>query len=1559
MTDDELIQLVQETPPEQLSLETIELLRQRMAESARVREALASQLRFDQLLSGALARVQVSVEKILAHGGARPTGGAWLGRVWGWGLASLVIAVALGAWAVNRFDGDEKPDVVAENRDGVPVEEPSPVPEKPRSDPAAMPAKPAPSSVEPPPSGVPPTAPPAVAPGPAVPGAPRANPGEPWTAMLKAPVRTFEDVAFDDLSLDSTATSPAMIDRWWQPERGNKRPVEQRNQLGVELRGLFKLRAPWSPGVAWRLQLANSVETRLHIWHGLDGVTLHHVEKAGDTWSAYATRRAANAPTPERLVFLGNDGDRYRRTGRGPIDLRYQDGMVVMTRGDVLLHAVPLAGAPEAVWLEGQTLVAGLALAPSQPVPLAKGPAAAGQPSLTARAEWKTDGVAASELKRREDGCLELVSTDAKQPAYVALPVEDPGFRELIFLIEGAQPGTGVFLGDAEGRPRCQVGYAMDRRTQRTLLGFTRPGDKTTEIKTDTKNPCLAFAGDKTWLKLVWGAGAVKCWISADGVHWARALAPQRGIDGGFATVGLYVLPGAGARSIALARLEAPRLAALDAWLPRAARDRAVDLSGVTDPGTWLQQALDAQPADVESTATWRRWCAGRALAGGASAEVARTLLVGLLADATDPALPLADRLRLLDELAVLADGTDPRIASAVAAQYVAIGEQLWRAGDLHPVSKIRRALLESPVGGASLPGLLPEMLVRAEVLQLVYAGKWSELQAFCRQMYLYGGRPGGIERGRTEREAAMRIVDWGDALAARNLPQDDGAPRANIPSSWRHPLVEQLGKEGFNVLAELDAALAGEAYKDACQIITSVTPQQAAGLLPNEHDAELLVSLPGAVALAMRDRPALRRTMQDDFGPLGQLRLRQAIDADDRASVAAVTTQFYGTPAAAEAHEWLGDRELARGDFVRAEGHYHAATQEAATAERGQIAARLRLVAAMQGRDSGAPVTEAVQLNDTVLEAAEFERLVTRVRTERAVRASDVEGGPSQKPQVEHVPPPQAYALRRWLPLEGEVGTNAGPDPTRDVDFIAAQTSMTWVSGMLIVSNRFQVSAFDTTKPERRWTAPLEGAAGRTHDWSAVPMRPLVAGKRLFVRRLLKDGPELTCLDIESGKRQWRSLPGDIVASDPVLQGGRLMALTIGPAQQETLQLSLSSYDPASGRLLGQQPLSLFRDVWQKAFACQLVVTGDSLLVLGGGCVLACDLEGNTRWLRRETWLGGVIDARSNTTRYSPPIVDGDRAIVSQPGVPSITCIELRTGRRIWQRVQPDVVRVLAKIEGRVLVETTTGLLSIDADSGRPAWFAPLENLRQAVLMDAHHVLVSQTLRTSAKEEHLALAWLDAHDGQLVARSKIEGWNYARPAVGPLMALDDRLFAVVGIDRRLPQRELVELLPQGGVPKAVTGDALAPAWTSHLVPELGAPDDILPGWTLIASQHDGKNGNVAELLGERGVFVTQASANHPAAWARRVTVPADGRTLLRVQAGLRDKDRWTLEILADGDIVASQPIEPETAPAGWRKLDVDLSRFAGRTVWLFARQVVANGPRQAGSWKRLDVETE
>src|SRR6185369_344418 len=120
MTDAELIQLVQEKGPEDLSAEEIGLLRQRLLVSAQLRDVLFDQLQLEQSLSQALGRVNVSVDAIFTTAlltDKRPNRTAAL---LGWGFCFGVSVLALIVWLMMKGNAQE---VAKNERDPASVEE--------------------------------------------------------------------------------------------------------------------------------------------------------------------------------------------------------------------------------------------------------------------------------------------------------------------------------------------------------------------------------------------------------------------------------------------------------------------------------------------------------------------------------------------------------------------------------------------------------------------------------------------------------------------------------------------------------------------------------------------------------------------------------------------------------------------------------------------------------------------------------------------------------------------------------------------------------------------------------------------------------------------------------------------------------------------------------------------------------------------------------------------------------------------------------------------------------------------------------------------------------------------------------------------------------------------------------------------------------------------------------------------------------------------------------------------------------------------------------------------
>ena len=189
-----------------------------------------------------------------------------------------------------------------------------------------------------------------------------------------------------------------------------------------------------------------------------------------------------------------------------------------------------------------------------------------------------------------------------------------------------------------------------------------------------------------------------------------------------------------------------------------------------------------------------------------------------------------------------------------------------------------------------------------------------------------------------------------------------------------------------------------------------------------------------------------------------------------------------------------------------------------------------------------GEPVTQSVQLGDTTLRPAEFEKLVTEMLTRNAtVPGRRPETQRAQWAPLTQVPPAKSYTMRE---LPRSRAPAAATRTFRSAILIgSAQTAAVLAASQIVINTRSDLSAFDLATGQRVWSQSVGGEAAKTGQWWLVPMHPLFAGKKIFARRLLAAGPELVC--IADNKLLWRSPRTDLVASDPCLLGDRLLAVT------------------------------------------------------------------------------------------------------------------------------------------------------------------------------------------------------------------------------------------------------------------------------------------------------------------------------------------------------------------------------------------------------------------------------
>lgn len=1548
MADEELLQRLEETPPDEWTEEELEHLRARAQANPAVREALADQIWLDQTLTRNLTQTRITAEQVLARyderRGSPGNIGSWL-RI----AAVLLLVGGIGGiwYARSRIPPEE--GLVVE-RPSTPTNDQPPTPRpKPTPTPSATP-KATLSATAPAPEVPPPTTVAAI------------DPDEPWAAMLGDRPLAFDEFAFADRRMSRDLVG---LQRWWTTTSGQQRPVGSDDRYGLHMGGAFQFRAPWPADTALSLWMTEQqTETlKLHIWSGQQGLTLERRQRPFEQWTAHVTTRRPNEPLPATMVFASTDNDRARRTGDGPLDLRYRNGRIYFSRGDILLLAAPLPNVPDSVNMEGAAVMRGIGLTrltdlpkrwtdpEAQSASFVEYPEPINWRALPAT-QWTTDLPPGAKFDRdgEEGGTLRVV--DTTKAAYASFPLPKDGLYDLVWEIESADDQTGFYLGTGEGFPRFPVGFYEHKPGENLIVFQGRPAELKPRSRYNGQAP-LPSVAFPTRLRTVSGAGIVKVYGSVDGRSWGRIMEPFRTTDDAPSIVGIYCNPGKGTRQIKLTRIRASNYLKGDPEL-------VAGVPRVRDQGDYTNWLLDVLSRDRNSL----HRSAAALLARGTRYDIARTLLAGM---GSPPAEPMVDEVREVgraqpEREAPFDFETLAWAADTFDGYSTAEWEKLFlsRISDYRPAEKVgpldrftfaRRRWMESSMAAPGKTAVsLPQKLIRDEVLTLLRAGRWNDLDELCRVLHFFGGRPELQDRRYPHaREPIMSLVDYAAAQAERRRSVPEGViptpPQTTFKPEWRHPLIEQFGKEGYNVLAELETALQEKAYSDACRIITGVTAVQAIGLLPNAADSDLLVSLPGAVALAMRDHAELRSVMQREHGALAQLRLRQATADGDVDAVQALTTQFYGTVAAAQAQMWLGDRALAQGDAARAEGCYFATRTELPAADRDAIDARIRMAAAMQGRNFGGAPTSAVTLGEWTLSPSDFERTIEELRkrapqTESRANSMVVDAGAQG---TSPIPPPSRFALKSFAKVDGEYGRNPEQLPGRDVDYIGRQLASVHLEekggpGKIVVANRFQVVAYALSDGKQLWRTGLGAEQGRAYQWPLVPMPPVVDGGRIFVRRITAQGPELACLSTSDGVVQWRTPRGEVIASDPLVIGDRVQVVSLLVPQQEIVEAVLTTFELRTGKVMTRRSLVQLRDYWRGELNCKLFLAGDMLLVKIAGCVIGCNSAGELRWLRRLPWI--------------PP------SVVTWPMPPELESERLAEGKFIINGTSSDSYRIDVRTGSVELYAADDTELDVKPED----WILP----SQTVVHGDDWFTVHESSFANGKLWRPRMYWQSRTSGTTDAAWP-NPWTKEHPAVGPIFTAGRRHFVFTSADLKAPVREIMELVPGDSLASEapeVKNGGLEPEWRS-LAPE--SLRNLVPAapWKLLQSRYDDKLWLENKMFLQDDCRLTQALPTVPAVWTRTVGLPSTAPKVLRLRVAAAGSEPWQLTVRVNEKVVLDRKIEPVSnaadAKARWREETIDLKPYAGRNVQLTLMHSPVsttnkNPPPSLAGWQRMEI---
>ncbi len=1547
MNDAELLRLLQEKLPADLTEAELAALRARWNDSPEIRAALAATLELETELATGLADVTLSVDDLMARAAKRrqtPTSG--IPRWWSVLGLTAVVTLTVGAslWFLRGPRTDDAPLQMVDVKAPSVSDDPATAVAKADELAAAVPneaEKSAQAALAATLPNDPPTTPAATTPVVAAdaPWAPWLNGEWPPLAIdnprLRADLRTM---GHNEIPL-------AEFQRWWSEVSGipagwNEAIIGGRRTVQID--GRMQLKAPWVDDAVLRLTPFDLTDMTLLFGDNERGVALRYYrQREPHIWAAYEFQRPPGETAIKWGGLLTTDGGAWYRSGAVTFEVRRQDGQLILSAGKIPLLSVPLPESPQVVQLLGRGRIRGFSWLRAEPWPIVEPQVhpIVLDSTTTEAPNWQIVKPAVAMVHVETGGAVLLTGSSKNDEAQAFTTLPQATLVESIFRLSAADAGTGVYLGNEQGKPLALLGICQDRRTKQLTFGTLRPQDRRIESEYDPNAFPPPYWNPHVWLRIVAGLGTCHVWSSGDGVHWGHvAENPLNDLPGAVGSIGIYCFPGETPRSIRVESYQVRELSGITRFANRdELRKQVPSVEKLPSSySEWEAQTVAQLPDDV-APSTWMTHAGVAALQAGPTKSLAREIVERLAQSERFRSASFTEQTEFLHDAASLLD--------------------LWNDNDIAPV---RRAYLQRPTTTTAELEANWAAWLQSPVWThaAIVAPHWDSLatalqaNAFANdqqalativpdaQFWLSQGHPD--HRLRAEGEVVERLARWSRSAGGLNDRQSDDAEV--FPLGWRHPLQLTVNKEAYNVQSELQSALVGGTFQDAGRIAMNFGLNDGVGLLPDRDDDNLFVSVPVAMATAVRGFPAFGDVLRDEFGPTGMVRVQQAARLGDLATLRSATVQFFGTPAAAEAERILGDRQMALGDFFGARRYYRNAARSANDEQRLAIQSRGLLANSLIG--SSTP-----DVTDGLLDGVPLAPLVQEFRTSTTINTAAV------------TPPPALsarYRLDVKARFDGQVGQNAGRGEYRHVDAFGRQFAVTVDDQRFYISNRFQTTAYKRDDGQQLWSASVGSDQGEAHAHRFTPMAPIRIGDKLFVRRIIKGAVELACLKPDDGQVLWKNRGGDKaeILSEPIALPGRIGAIINHRTDDDTLDVRWTHLDPDTGKTLAEFPLLRLRDAWNGETPCALAVSDYDAIATIGGAMVSFDTTGSVHWVRREMWLPTKVDPMAEDYLLSPPVfvLSADNeplVIVAAPASRRVVGIELASGRVRWQTVHPHLQGVLAANEGTLVVAESDGLIGLSSTTGDLVWSRPL-----AHRLTAHQVVGSQLIVAIEREAAGNKTWpqlvqLDIATGSLVAEVQLDVEEHADWRCGPLFAVGANWWTLIGKDGNKPQRDLAMLVPHSEAAPQIAVDPTWDDWISAQPGDRRLVQAILPGWQPIAPARNVLSIPAEPVRDQRPVLVAKLNrTNDQIRLIRTVAIPKTGMAELQLRVGHQPGQSWQLEVRIGARTVLSEPVTDDTAPNGWLDTRVALIPFAGQTVTLQLAQKNLDTKPVEGLWR-------
>ncbi len=1030
---------------------------------------------------------------------------------------------------------------------------------------------------------------------------------------------------------------------------------------------------------------------------------------------------------------LSDDGFRRGLIGDGVLDLRYQDGQIVLARGDLVLLTAPLPAPPTSAALTADCDLAYARRLPCLPLNLA-----APQPGLIALDSarpaalgWQLSAPNAASLTTLPSGALQFAAparpSASKEPVFALADLGPPVGTQVTFHLAHLSAGTGLAYVGPDTSHHGYVWIAPEKGQLVLVNAPDNAGERAARLADGFT------VHEQIWLRLNFSANSVRIEASHDGTHWfyfdqfaTDAWSGNPGIAR--ARCGPAILPG-----FLGARLQIDHLTVrtFDAWQKLAAPDLLQQVADTAFPANWgtCVAGIDAACPPNVPLPPWRLACFTTILTRSSPLCIRRPAALALLAAAVEAGLPLSQVEPALAQWPWLV-GT-PFSDYEVQPLYQALCRNPQNPQDEAALQRLLQDSLEPPytpqITGPRPATVYPPALLRLVLLQRVATGQWAQAQHLARRALFLCRYSPSFDRPYPDAAGIVReLAAWVAATAFQMVPQPPNAQPPTWLARWTHPLIVDTDRDTANLLADFQASVQTKAYDHACRVLTQrILPN---GIAPEIADSHLFQSIHVVARETLRANPQLRQTLDSQFSALAELRLRQAMAHNDSRMLQAIPVQFYGTPAAAAALERLADQELSLGNFYAAAARYQELLDDYQLPDAATIAAKRRLALAMTGEIAGPPITHTVHLPGGNISARDFESLIAECAHFHGRAGSTEPPAPALNPPAPGPTPLTARLLDSpLLGLPNRLDVNTSLGLTLDHDRLFVHTDR-------------QILACDLTTGQTLWTFDAGHRGPRNLILNPGPC--LALGSSLLTT--VPIGRTATLLGLDTAarhpRRLWRRDFDDGIVSDPWTIGPWAFILTQRRIAQGDLQLLLRRIAPATGESVMSAPVVQFRPTPWLPMPARPAVSGDSLIYSCGGALMSLSPLGQVRWIRQLAYF--PLEAAPSSPwlqNQTTPIVAGPLVFTAGPGTPFLYAVHVTSGDLAWTRLEPNLCNLIGIVHTaaaspanpnaanpdpapdsgqHLIIASDQAITALDAATGQPVWRRPFDGLPTALLI-------------------------------------------------------------------------------------------------------------------------------------------------------------------------------------------------------------------------------------------------